>query len=360
MKKVDQPHFPMFSCFTLPTAICAPFAQPHITRKTGCIFTIFNKPRDLEFVRAISHFRPPVSFEKNTVFARSLPMAPLNFSQCILGKKSACRKNSLPPVAGFITFRGPSSSSIRTLSLRNRQRAVAGVAVRHAGPWRRHGAGIWPWKAPSGDGHTAIIVGTGLFSKVTPMSDVTQILAQIESGDPTAAEQLLPLVYHELRKLAAHKLAQEKPGQTLPATALVHEAYLRLVDVNEAQRWNGRGHFFAAAAEAMRRILVESARRKKCLKRGAGVRQDPLADVAVECEVPQDEILALDEALTRLAKEDPQKAEVVQLRFFAGLSHEEAAQVLGISAVTVKRHWRYARAWLHKELHPGDDSRSPA
>ena len=192
------------------------------------------------------------------------------------------------------------------------------------------------------------------------MSDVTRILSAIEQGDPQAAERLLPLVYEELRRLAAQKMAHEQPDQTLQATALVHEAYIRLVDSKKLQHWNSRGHFFAAAAEAMRRILVDNARRKKCLKRGAGVRPIPLDDVAVECEVPQDELLALDEALTRLAKEDPEKAKVVQLRFFAGLSHEEAAQVLGISAVTVKRHWRYARAWLHKELQPGDDSRSPS
>ncbi len=189
------------------------------------------------------------------------------------------------------------------------------------------------------------------------MSDVTQILCAIEQGDPQAAAQLLPLVYDELRKLAAQKLAQEKPGQTLQATALVHEAYLRMVG---DQHFNNRGHFFAAAAEAMRRILVESARRKKSLKRGAGVRRTPLDDVAVECEVPQDDLLALDEALARLAKEDSQKAEVVRLRFFAGLSHEEAGEVLGVSAVTVKRHWRYARAWLHKQLHPSSDSRLPS
>jgi RNA polymerase sigma factor (TIGR02999 family) len=192
------------------------------------------------------------------------------------------------------------------------------------------------------------------------MHEVTRVLSAIEQGETQAAERLLPLVYGELRKLAAQRLAQEKPGQTLQATALVHEAYLRLVDAEEAQRWNSRGHFFAAAAEAMRRILVESARRKKSLKRGVGMRRAPLDDVAVECEIPQDEILALDEALNKLAKEDSLKAEVVQLRFFAGMSHEEAGTVLGISAVTVKRHWRYARAWLHKELHPGDDSHSPS
>jgi RNA polymerase sigma factor (TIGR02999 family) len=192
------------------------------------------------------------------------------------------------------------------------------------------------------------------------MSDVTQILCAIEQGDPQAANQLLPMVYDELRKLAAQKLAQEKPGQTLQATALVHEAYVRLVGTEQSQNWNGRGHFFAAAAEAMRRILVESARRQKSLKRGAGVRRTTLHDVAVECEVSPDDLLALDEALARLAKEDPQKAEVVRLRFFAGLSHEEAGEVLGVSAVTVKRHWRYARAWLHKQLYPSSDSRLPS
>jgi RNA polymerase sigma factor (TIGR02999 family) len=184
------------------------------------------------------------------------------------------------------------------------------------------------------------------------MSEVTRILSAIEQGDGKAAGQLLPLVYDELRKLAAAKLAHEKPGQTLQATALVHEAYLRLVDVEKSQHWNSRGHFFAAAAEAMRRILAENARQKRRLKRGASQPRTPLDDVTVECEVSQDDLLALDEALTRLAQEDPEKADVVKLRFFAGLSHEEAAAVLGISAVTAKRHWRYARAWLHKELHP--------
>ena len=172
------------------------------------------------------------------------------------------------------------------------------------------------------------------------MSDVTQILSQIESGDPSAAEQLLPLVYDELRRLAAAKLANEKPGQTLQATALVHEAYIRLVDVEKAQHWNSRGHFFAAAAEAMRRILVENARRKQRLKRGGELAREPLDDVAVECEVPEDDLLDLDAALAKLAEEDPQKADVVKLRFFAGLSHEQTAQVLGIAAVTAKRHWR--------------------
>ncbi len=185
------------------------------------------------------------------------------------------------------------------------------------------------------------------------MTDVTRILSQIESGDPSAAEQLLPLVYEELRKLAAAKLAHEKPGQTLQATALVHEAYIRVVDQLTPQAWNSRGHFFGAAAEAMRRILVENARRKQRLKRGGELVRKSLEDVPVECEVPEDDLLDLDEALSQLAREDPQKAEVVKLRFFAGLSHEEAAQVLGIAAVTAKRHWRYARAWLHRQMQKG-------
>ena len=183
------------------------------------------------------------------------------------------------------------------------------------------------------------------------MNDVTRILSQI--GHESAAEQLLPLVYEELRSLAAAKLAGERPGQTLQPTALVHEAYVRLVDVQATQHWNSRGHFYAAAAEAMRRILVENARRKQRLKRGGQLRRSPLNDVAVECGVPQDDILALDDALTKLAAEAPQKAEIVKLRYFAGMTHEEAAQAIGVSAVTAKRHWRYARAWLHREMHRG-------
>jgi RNA polymerase sigma factor (TIGR02999 family) len=182
------------------------------------------------------------------------------------------------------------------------------------------------------------------------MSDVTRILSAIEQGDGQAAEQLLPLVYDELRKLAAAKLANEKPGHTLQATALVHEAYIRLVDVEQPQHWNSRGHFFGAAAEAMRRILVENARRKQRLKRGGELAREPLDDAGVECEVPEDDLLDLDAALAKLAEEDPQKADVVKLRFFAGLSHEQIAQVLDIAAVTAKRHWRYARAWLHSQL----------
>jgi RNA polymerase sigma factor (TIGR02999 family) len=185
------------------------------------------------------------------------------------------------------------------------------------------------------------------------MSDVTRILNAIEKGDGQAAEELLPLVYEELRKLAAAKLAREKAGQTLQATALVHEAYIRLVDQTTPQAWNSRGHFFGAAAEAMRRILVENARRKQRLKRGGELQREPLGDVAVECEVPEDELLDLDVALAKLAEEASEQAEVVKLRFFAGLSHEQIADVLGIAAVTAKRHWRYARAWLHREMQKG-------
>ena len=178
------------------------------------------------------------------------------------------------------------------------------------------------------------------------MSNVTQILGQIENGDPSAAEQLLPLMYEELRKLAAAKLSHEKPGQTLQATVLVHEAYLRLVDVDTAQHWNSRGHFFAAAAEAMRRILVENARRKKSLK--AGVRNGRIAidDADVAVEAPPDDLLALNDALSKLADEDPVAADLAQLRLFGGLSVEEAAQQLGMLRRTGFRHWTYARAYL--------------
>jgi RNA polymerase sigma factor (TIGR02999 family) len=178
------------------------------------------------------------------------------------------------------------------------------------------------------------------------MSEVTRILSAVEQGDPSAAEQLLPLVYDELRRLAAQRMAQEKPDQTLQATALVHEAYLRLVDVERAQYWSGRGHFFAAAAEAMRRILVEQARRKKCGKHGGHLQRLALEDRDVPVEPPPDDILALDDALTRLAETDPLAARVVQLHFFAGLSIEQAAEALGVSRATAYRQWSYARAWL--------------
>jgi RNA polymerase sigma factor (TIGR02999 family) len=182
------------------------------------------------------------------------------------------------------------------------------------------------------------------------MSEVTRILSAIEHGDPSAAEQLLPLVYDELRKLAAQKLAQEKPGQTLEATALVHEAYLRMVGTAEERQWDSRGHFFAAAAEAMRRILVESARRKQSLKRGGDhVRADLDVQHIFSREI-QEDVLALDEALNRLAATDKQAAELVQLRYFAGLTLPEAAEALDVSPSTASRLWTYARAWLRQEI----------
>lgn len=190
------------------------------------------------------------------------------------------------------------------------------------------------------------------------MSDVTRILSQIEQGDPRAAEQLLPLVYDQLRRLALAKLAHEKPGQTLQATALVHEAYLRLVDVEKAQRWDSRRHFFSAAAESMQRILIENARRKKRLKRGGDLARAELGDVPEIEQAPLDELIDLGHALTKLARENPEKAEVVKLHFFAGLSLEEIGRLLGISLPTVKRHWRFCRAWLHKEMHQTADSGS--
>jgi RNA polymerase sigma factor (TIGR02999 family) len=178
------------------------------------------------------------------------------------------------------------------------------------------------------------------------MHEVTQILSAIEQGDPEAAEKLLPLVYEELRKLAAAKLAQEKPGQTLQATALVHEAYLRLVDGENAPQWQTRGHFFAAAAEAMRRILVDSVRRKRTSKHGGHRHRVELRDIPARPNGADEQLLALDAALTRLAAEDPVAAREVELRHFAGLSIEEAAAALGLSRATAYRHWTYARAWL--------------
>jgi RNA polymerase sigma factor (TIGR02999 family) len=190
------------------------------------------------------------------------------------------------------------------------------------------------------------------------MSEVTRILSAIEQGDPHAAEQLLPLVYDELRQLAAQRLAQEAPGQTFQATALVHEAYLRLVDVEQAQHWNSRGHFFAAAAEAMRRILVDSARRKHSLKRGGRRQRVSLEEAISLSEQPADDLLALDEALTRLAQEDPVKAELVKLRYFAGLSVEQTAEALGISRATADRYWAYAKVWLYHAV-TGEDEPTP-
>lgn len=190
------------------------------------------------------------------------------------------------------------------------------------------------------------------------MTDVTRILSAIEQGDAHAAERLLPMVYDELRKLAAQKMTQERPGQTLDATGLVHEAYVRLVDVKLAQHWDSRGHFFAAAAEAMRRILVERARRKQRLKHGGGRVPVDLDAVCVLTESPSEELLALDEALAKLAIEEPVKAELVKLRYFAGFSVEEAADLLGISRATAKRYWAYARAWLFAEIGDRGDADS--
>jgi RNA polymerase sigma factor (TIGR02999 family) len=182
------------------------------------------------------------------------------------------------------------------------------------------------------------------------MSEVTRILAAIEHGDPRSAEQLLPLVYGELRKLAAHKLAQEKPGQTLQATALVHEAYVRLVDVDKAQHWNSRGHFFAAAAEAMRRILIENARGKAREKRGGDWQRVDFEELDITNSVSPDQLVALDDALERLAALDHLAGELVKLRYFAGLALDQAAAALGVSTATAYRHWAYARAWLHTDL----------
>jgi RNA polymerase sigma factor (TIGR02999 family) len=188
------------------------------------------------------------------------------------------------------------------------------------------------------------------------MSNVTQILSAIEAGDPHAAEQLLPLVYEELRKLAAQRLGQEREGQTLQPTALVHEAYLRLVGHGPEPYWNGRGHFFAAAAEAMRRILIDNARRKKSEKHGGDRQRLDLADVDVPAFDDAERWLLLDDALTRFATEDPSGAQIARLRLFAFLSVEEIAEILGIARATAFRHWTYARAWLQAEL--TDSSRS--
>jgi RNA polymerase sigma factor (TIGR02999 family) len=189
------------------------------------------------------------------------------------------------------------------------------------------------------------------------MSEVTRILSGSAAGDSHAPEQLLPLVYDELRKLAARKLAQEKPGQTLQATALVHEAYVRLVDEEKVPHWNSRGHFFAAAAEAMRRILVEQARRKGRQKNGGGHRRVTLAGLELAVEMPIADLLPLDEALTALAQRDAQAAQLVNLHCFAGLSIEQAAEALGLSARTAYRDWAFARAWLYRALR---DTEPPA
>jgi RNA polymerase sigma factor (TIGR02999 family) len=189
------------------------------------------------------------------------------------------------------------------------------------------------------------------------MDDVTRILSAVEQGDTKAAEQLLPLLYDELRKLAAFKLAQEKPGQTLQATALVHEAYVRLVDGKKIQHWESRGHFFVAAAEAMRRILIDNARRKRAEKRGGRLERQQLEAIDVAAPPHREDLLALDQALVKLEAEDHVKAQLVKLRYFAGLTEEDAAKVLGLSRATVQRHWRYAKAWLLGELAATEDPR---
>ena len=190
------------------------------------------------------------------------------------------------------------------------------------------------------------------------MREVTRILTAIEKGDARAADELLPLVYQELRKLAAQRMKQEKPGQTLQATALVHEAYIRLVGT-ESQDWNSRAHFFAAAAEAMRRILIENARRKKRLKHGGGRQRVDLNKVDLSIDGPSDELIALDEALAKLAIEDPVKAELVKLRYFAGLTVEQTAEILKISRATADRYWSYARAWLFAEINTDGGEATP-
>ncbi len=184
------------------------------------------------------------------------------------------------------------------------------------------------------------------------MTDVTRILNAIEQGDAKAADELLPLVYEELRRLAGLKMSQEPPGQTLQATALVHEAYIRLVGT-ENQNWSSRGHFFAAAAEAMRRILIDNARRKQRRKHGGGHQRVELDDADVAIEGSSTDIIALDEALAKLAEEDPIKADLVKLRYFAGLTIEQAAKILEISRATADRYWSYARAWLFHEINKG-------
>ena len=187
------------------------------------------------------------------------------------------------------------------------------------------------------------------------MNEVTRILSAIDRGDPQAAARLLPLVYDELRCLAGQRLAREPPGLTLQATALVHEAYLRLVGGDPGRPWEGRGHFFAAAAEAMRRILVEGARRRRSRKRGGGRDRLGLDPDDLAAPEPDAELLALDEALDRLAALDPEKAELVKLRYFAGLTIPQAAEALGISTATASRHWTFARAWLRREVSGDDD-----
>jgi RNA polymerase sigma factor (TIGR02999 family) len=190
------------------------------------------------------------------------------------------------------------------------------------------------------------------------MENVTRILQEIEQGDPVAAEKLLPLIYDELRRLAAQRMRHEQPGQTLEATALVHDAYLRLVDVEQAQHWNSRGHFFAAAAEAMRRLLVERARRKKRIRHGGERQRVDLDTQLCMPAVGDDRLLEINDAMVRLAGEEPEAANVVKLRYFAGLTIKEAAAAMGISVRTANRHWTYARAWLYQQLEGYDEKRT--
>jgi RNA polymerase sigma factor (TIGR02999 family) len=191
------------------------------------------------------------------------------------------------------------------------------------------------------------------------MNDVTQVLDALARGNACAADRLLPLVYNELRRLAGQKMAEEKAGQTLQATALVHEAYLRLLGDGQPQSWNGRGHFFAAAAEAMRRILVEKARRRKRVRHGGGRQRIDLDEACPLAPPPCDDLLALDDALTRLAALNPVRAELVKLRFFAGLTTAEAAEALGVSVATAERYWTFARTWLYADLSPGEEKERP-
>jgi RNA polymerase sigma factor (TIGR02999 family) len=203
------------------------------------------------------------------------------------------------------------------------------------------------------------VSGPGCFPIPPPPGDATRILARIESGDPSAAEELLPLVYDELRRLAAAQMAHERPGQTLQPTALVHEAYLRLVDTEKAQRWNSRGHFFAAAAEAMRRILIEQVRKKACHRHGGAVKHVVMDDDQLLTTLPPDELLMLNDALDALASHDSVAAQIVKVRYFAGLSVEQAAEELGIGRSTAYEHWAYARAWLFAAVRgPGSGLKS--
>ncbi|MCK4282932.1 MAG: sigma-70 family RNA polymerase sigma factor [Candidatus Brocadiae bacterium] len=200
--------------------------------------------------------------------------------------------------------------------------------------------------------HSILGTGTPVADREQPTHEVTRILSAIQSGDLKATDELLPIVYDELRRLARQKLSQEKPGQTLQATALVHEAYIRLVGA-EDPGWENRGHFFVAAAEAMRRILVERARYKGRLKRGGGLQRVDLDEAELPISAPTEDLVALDEALEGLTVHDPLAADVVKLRYFAGLTNEETGKVLGVSAATVKRHWRYARVWLLRAINAG-------